>query len=62
MRKLPRRKSEGNYKKVSHLHVADKEYPLKGKYVCSCGPDCKCNTVSVNSGRCSCGVPLMKVE
>ena len=39
-----------------------KEYPLKGKYVCSCGPDCKCNTVSVNPGRCSCGVPLIKVE
>ncbi len=39
-----------------------KEYPLKGKYVCNCGPDCKCNTVSVNPGKCSCGVPLKKVE
>ncbi|MBI5633198.1 MAG: hypothetical protein HZA15_06955 [Nitrospirae bacterium] len=39
-----------------------KEYPLKGKYVCNCGPDCRCNTVSVNPGKCSCGVPMKKVE
>jgi len=39
-----------------------KEYPLKGKYVCNCGPNCKCNTVSINPGKCSCGVPMKKVE
>jgi len=31
-------------------------------YVCNCGPDCKCNTVSVNPGKCSCGLPMKKVE
>ncbi len=27
-------------------------------YVCNCGADCKCNTVSVKPGKCSCGTEL----
>ncbi len=28
-------------------------------YVCNCGPDCKCNTVSVKPGKCACGGDLV---
>ena len=28
-------------------------------YVCNCGPECKCNTVSKNPGKCSCGQDLV---
>ena len=36
-------------------------------YSCNCGPQCKCNSVSVDPGNCKCGVPLkwghiLKVE
>jgi len=27
-------------------------------YTCSCGPQCKCNTVSTQTGRCACKTPL----
>jgi len=27
-------------------------------YTCDCKPDCKCNTVSTNPGKCKCGTPL----
>ncbi len=27
-------------------------------YSCNCGPQCKCNSVSVNPGNCKCGAPL----
>ena len=36
-------------------------------YVCNCGGDCKCNTVSIKPGKCKCGgnlVPMhvLKIE
>lgn len=27
-------------------------------YSCNCGPECKCNSVSVAPGNCACGKPL----
>jgi hypothetical protein len=39
-----------------------KEINTKGKYVCACGPDCRCNTISPVPGKCSCGVQMKKVE
>lgn len=27
-------------------------------YVCNCGPECKCNTVSTKPGNCTCGEKL----
>jgi len=27
-------------------------------YTCSCGSQCKCNTVSTKQGKCACGLPL----
>ena len=42
----------------------DKERSFKttGKYVCDCGPDCKCDTISQNPGKCPCGKEMKKVE
>ena len=27
-------------------------------YTCNCGPECKCNTVSIKPGKCACDTPL----
>jgi len=42
----------------------DKERVFKttGKYACACGPDCKCDTISQNPGKCSCGSEMKKVN
>ena len=47
----------------SGLSIAvDKEKAANNKnsvlYVCNCGPDCKCNTVSTKPGKCTCGTNL----
>ncbi len=36
--------------------------PAKGKYMCGCGPACKCGTISQKPGKCGCGQPMKKVE
>ncbi len=33
-----------------------------GKYVCDCGPDCKCGTISQKPGNCTCGKKLLEVK
>src|SRR5512139_1695047 len=35
----------------------EKERPFKmaGKVACACPPDCKCDTISQNPGKCTCG-------
>ncbi len=33
-------------------------FPMKGKYVCACGPKCDCDTVSQAPGKCACGKEL----
>ncbi len=42
----------------------DKERVFKttGKYACACGPDCKCDTISQNPGKCTCGSEMKKVN
>ncbi len=42
----------------------DKErlFFLKGKYACACGPDCKCDTISQNPGKCTCEKEMKKVS
>jgi hypothetical protein len=42
----------------------DKERPFKmtGKYMCDCGPECKCDTISQNPGKCTCLKEMKKVE
>ena len=32
-----------------------------GKYTCNCGPDCKCDSISQNPGKCTCGADMVKV-
>lgn len=41
----------------------EKERPFKtvGKYMCACGPDCKCDTISQTAGKCPCGTKMKKV-
>lgn len=31
-------------------------------YVCNCGPDCGCMTMSLKAGNCVCGRPLVKAK
>jgi hypothetical protein len=31
-------------------------------YVCNCGADCKCNTVSLSPGKCECGEDLVPMH
>jgi hypothetical protein len=33
-----------------------------GKYTCNCGPNCKCDTISQNPGKCTCGADMIKVQ
>ena len=32
------------------------------KYVCDCGPDCKCDTISQNPGNSTCGKKMVEVK
>ncbi len=38
----------------------ERVFKTTGKYACDC-PDCKCNTISQNPGKCPCGVEMKKV-
>jgi hypothetical protein len=40
------------------------ERPFKttGKYVCACGPTCKCDAISQNPGKCPCGEEMKKAN
>ncbi len=31
-------------------------------YVCNCGPDCNCNSMSREPGNCSCGKPMKQTH
>ncbi len=31
-------------------------------YVCACGDDCKCDSISRNAGKCTCGKDLVKAK
>jgi hypothetical protein len=33
-----------------------------GKYACACGPECKCDTISQNPGKCTCGKEMKEVK
>ena len=41
----------------------EKERTFKtiGKYKCGCSPDCKCETISQNPGKCTCGSKMQKI-
>ncbi|SEM20963.1 hypothetical protein SAMN04489760_106169 [Syntrophus gentianae] len=37
-------------------------FPTQGKYVCSCGPNCNCDTISQTPGKCGCGAEMKPVS
>lgn len=37
-------------------------FKTTGKYICACGPDCKCGAMSQKPGKCPCGTEMKKVE
>ncbi len=37
-------------------------FKTTGKYVCNCGPDCPCDTISQKPGNCVCGKPMVKAS
>jgi len=39
-----------------------KPFMSVAKYVCDCGPDCKCDTISQNPGNCTCGKKMVEVK
>jgi len=49
---------------IAVLLVSDQERTFKtvGKYACACGPQCPCNTISQNPGKCTCGVEMKAVK
>ena len=56
-------KTEGN---TALLKAAgwEKERPFTttAKYACACGESCKCDTISQNPGKCTCGTEMEKVK
>jgi hypothetical protein len=39
-----------------------KPFVSVAKYVCDCGPECKCDTISQNPGNCTCGKKMVEVK
>jgi len=46
------------------LIIGGKEQTFKtvGKFMCACGPECKCDTISQSPGKCACGVEMIEVK
>lgn len=40
----------------------ERVFKTTGKYTCACGKDCKCDTISQNPGKCTCGTEMKKVN
>ena len=39
----------------------DRPYVTTGKFMCNCGPECKCDSISQQAGKCTCGKEMKKV-
>jgi len=46
------------------LAIDGKERTFKtvGKYMCGCGPACKCDAISQTPGKCPCGTDMVEVK
>jgi len=46
------------------LVIGGKEQTFKtvGKFMCACGPECECDTISQSPGKCACGVAMIEVK
>jgi len=40
----------------------ERSFKTAGQYACACGPTCKCNTISQNPGKCTCGTEMSKIK
>ena len=40
----------------------ERTFKTAGQHACACGPACKCNTISQNQGKCTCGTDMQKVN
>jgi len=45
-----------------YVEARKKPFVSVAKYVCDCGPECKCGTISQNPGNCTCGKKMKMVE
>ncbi|HMK55251.1 MAG TPA: hypothetical protein VK448_01285 [Dissulfurispiraceae bacterium] len=41
---------------------AARPFKMQGKYACACGEQCKCDTISQNPGKCTCGTEMKAVK
>ena len=55
-------KSVGDGTAVLLVSGEERTFKTVGKYACACGPQCPCNTISQNPGKCSCGVEMKEVK
>jgi hypothetical protein len=39
----------------------ERTFATTGKFMCACGPECKCDTISQAPGKCTCGKEMKKV-
>jgi len=48
----------------AYFVVGGKERAFKttGKFACACGPACKCDMISQNPGKCTCGKEMKEVK
>jgi hypothetical protein len=42
--------------------ATERPFLLEGKYVCACGPNCRCGAISQHSGKCPCGTQMKEVH
>jgi hypothetical protein len=49
-------------KAVIQTDKEEKTFKTVGLYMCACGADCDCGTISQKPGKCVCGKPMKKVE
>jgi hypothetical protein len=42
--------------------MEERPFNMTGKYICACGPECKCNAVSQKPGKCPCGMEMKKAK
>ncbi|MBI5076347.1 MAG: hypothetical protein HZB62_14440 [Nitrospirae bacterium] len=40
----------------------ERAFKTTGQYVCACGPQCKCDMISQNPGKCTCGKEMKKAN
>jgi hypothetical protein len=44
------------------INGQERTFKTTPKYACNCGSECECVTISQKPGKCTCGMPMKKVE